>query len=132
MLAGHEGHPGWHTKRRGAVGGVEAHASGGQAVEVRRLDYGITGAAQDVRAVLVGHDDQEIGPCGCALCIHRLFWGNVGLLEIGCRCVGMWVLAIARGSVGVLERAWVFEMAPGSLGPGYPKHPRTLPSGPSS
>ena len=53
--------PSWRAD--GCVGGAlgEAHASGGEAVEVRRPQEVGTGCAEIVVAVLIIHDEEDIG-----------------------------------------------------------------------
>ena len=37
--------------------------AGRQRIEVRRPQDGMTGAAEMIGAVLVGHQEEEVGPC---------------------------------------------------------------------
>ena len=54
--------PRWHADRRGAVGGVEDHAGGGERIEGRRLEVAVAPEPDLIVALLVGHDQHEIGP----------------------------------------------------------------------
>ena len=49
-----------NADRAGAIGGAEAGAACGEAIQIRRFDERMSVAAERLRAVLVGHDDQEI------------------------------------------------------------------------
>ena len=45
---------------RRSIGILETRSSGGEPVQIRRLDNGVAGAAQRVLAVLIRDDDQEV------------------------------------------------------------------------
>ena len=49
-----------NAHRAGAIGRAEARATSGQPVEMGSLDERMSVAAQGFRAVLVGHDDEQI------------------------------------------------------------------------
>ena len=54
--------PRWHADRRGAVGGIEDHAGGGERIERRRLEVPAAPEPDLIVALLIGHDQDEIGP----------------------------------------------------------------------
>ena len=59
---GHKGHAGRGAERRVAVGILEDDAFGGEAIQVGRLDQGMTVGAAEHGSVLIGHDEQQVGP----------------------------------------------------------------------
>jgi len=61
ILADCEGGARRHAYRRGGVGAGEHRAGCSQRVHVRRFHDRVAGASHDLRVVLVGHDDQQIG-----------------------------------------------------------------------
>ncbi|GAA0628733.1 hypothetical protein GCM10009016_18110 [Halomonas beimenensis] len=61
LLAGDQAGPVGLADRRGHVEAREAHALGGQAIQVRRAHGGIAVAAQVIRPLLVGDEEHETG-----------------------------------------------------------------------
>ena len=50
-----------HALRRGGVGAVEAHALGGETVEIRRPDVGVAVTADGEGALVVAQHQQDVG-----------------------------------------------------------------------
>ena len=59
---GHKGHAGGRTERRVAVGVLEDDAIGGEAIQVGGLNQRMTVGAAEHGRVLIGHDEQQVGP----------------------------------------------------------------------
>ena len=71
QLPGHEACPRRGTKRRVAVGRVEAGAARGQRIHVGRLDHGMAIGAGELRRQLICHDQNDIGRGGHAELLLR-------------------------------------------------------------
>ena len=52
-----------HAERVGDVGAGAVDTAGRQGVEVRRPQDGMTGAAEMIGTLLIGHQEEEVGPC---------------------------------------------------------------------
>jgi len=71
---GDDGGAVWRADGLGCIGPVEAHALGGEAVEVGGFDFGIAVGGDAVLSILVGEDEEDIG--------FLFFWiGGVGALR---------------------------------------------------